>query len=264
MRAVLAIVAMAAAGCSSPGLSGSYAENAKRAYDEALDTLDSGYYKEAIDYFTHVKSKFPYSSYATLAELRIADAQFKREKYILAADAYEMFYRLHPRHPEAGYALYQAGESHWERRPSEFFIFPPIHENDLEPVAKAVTAYRNYLKIFPDHTLAEQARKRIEEARTLLAKHEMYVAEFYVRRDMWKAAEGRLRGLRAEYSDLPLIREALLLLGDCYVKLDKPDEAREAYGVLARLFPDTSEGRGAQSRLADLPPPPENPADPRN
>ena len=63
----------------------------------------------AISYFTFVKNRFPFSRYATLAELRIADAFFAQDKFADAADAYKLFIRFHPNHPEVtdGYAAYR-------------------------------------------------------------------------------------------------------------------------------------------------------------
>src|SRR5688500_18813632 len=55
-------------------------------------------YEEAITYFSEVKNKHPYSRFATSAELRIADIEFKRENFIEAESAYKLFKELHPDH----------------------------------------------------------------------------------------------------------------------------------------------------------------------
>src|SRR5690242_19065455 len=45
-------------------------------------------YEEAIQKYSDVKNKHPYSKYAVEAELKIADIQYTRENYIEAQNAY--------------------------------------------------------------------------------------------------------------------------------------------------------------------------------
>src|SRR5438128_2158337 len=47
-------------------------------------------YDEAITKFNELKNKYPYSHFATDAELRVADIQFKREAFIEAQTAYQL------------------------------------------------------------------------------------------------------------------------------------------------------------------------------
>lgn len=49
-----------------------YAYNARAKFEEAKDSLDGGYYIEAIKQFNEVKTQFPFSKYAVSAELEIA------------------------------------------------------------------------------------------------------------------------------------------------------------------------------------------------
>ena len=49
------------------------------AYQSAEDFEKDERYEEAIAKYTDVKNKFPYSRFATLADLKIADIQFKQE-----------------------------------------------------------------------------------------------------------------------------------------------------------------------------------------
>src|SRR5690349_9299851 len=75
-----------------------YSLTAKQNYEKGLAELKDENFPEAQKYFQFVKSKFPFSKFAVLAELAIADTQFARGNYTEAIDSYKSFARLHPTH----------------------------------------------------------------------------------------------------------------------------------------------------------------------
>src|SRR5690606_32176611 len=84
-----------------------YTESAQVLYEQGLDRLDSQNFEQAIVIFEQVRTRFPYSSYAALAELAIADTQYARGRFLEAIDAYEAFVRFHPTHPRLDYAYFR-------------------------------------------------------------------------------------------------------------------------------------------------------------
>lgn len=92
-------LALAAAACGGDdkGKPVTYQLTAKQNYEKGLTELKDENHLEAIKYFSFVKTRFPYSRYATLAELRIADTHLARGRYIEAVDAYRQFIKFHPR-----------------------------------------------------------------------------------------------------------------------------------------------------------------------
>src|SRR5262249_50783750 len=91
-----------------------YSLTAKQNYEKGLGELKDENYPEALKYFQFVKSKFPFSKFAVLADLAVADTQFARGNYTEAIDAYKSFARLHPTHEkvEDGYVAFKVGESY--------------------------------------------------------------------------------------------------------------------------------------------------------
>ena len=75
-----------------------------------------------------MKQKFPFSKYAVLAELAMADTQFARGAYQEAIDAYKTFARLHPTHEkvEDGYVAYKVCECYVQDMPGDWFLVPPV------------------------------------------------------------------------------------------------------------------------------------------
>ena len=80
-------------------------------------------------------------------------------------------------------------------------------------------------------------------------RHELYVARFYLARDNFQAAVNRIQYAMRNFAGGPSLRgpdeaidsgleaEALLLLGEVYLKMKKYPEARDAFGVIVREYP---------------------------
>ena len=88
-------------------------------------------YDEAITYYSDVKNKFPYSSLATAAELKIADIEFQRENFPEAESAYKVFREFHPTHEKSDYVIYRLGLSIFNQ-------LPPTTDRDLSLAAVAI------------------------------------------------------------------------------------------------------------------------------
>ncbi len=65
---------------------------------EGMDAFEDGDYQDAIESFERLRDWYPFSKYAILAELKIADAHYHLEQYEEAIFAYEEFEKLHPRY----------------------------------------------------------------------------------------------------------------------------------------------------------------------
>jgi outer membrane protein assembly factor BamD len=56
---------------------------------DGMEAYQAGKYKDAIESFEKIKDWYPFSKYATLAELKIADSHYKLKEYDEAVSAYE-------------------------------------------------------------------------------------------------------------------------------------------------------------------------------
>ena len=92
------------------------ADTADGAFAIAQDYDKEERYEEAIKRYLEVKNKFPYSKYATMSEIAIADANFKQESYADAQVAYQAFKDLHPKHPQIDYVTYRLALSFFNQQ----------------------------------------------------------------------------------------------------------------------------------------------------
>ncbi len=245
-----------AAGCSAQaGLttrSVSYSVTARQNYKKGLKSLKSKSFEEAAKYFKFVKSRYPFSKYATLSELRLADVLRDSEKFIAAIDAYKTFIKEHPTHPmvESGYASFNVGMSYWKLTPGDFFIIPPSEEKDQTSTEAAMLAFKRFLKKFPDSPHTKKAKEYYLKALHRLAAHELYVARFYLGRGKPKGAIFRLEYLIRRYPDAGVEPRVMFLLGKTYLRLNKRAQALKVFQKIVKKYPNNYNAKKAQRYVA--------------
>lgn len=251
--ALLAVLALACGGKYRTFTGGlKYAKTAEENYKAGLSEMKGENWEDAVRFFEYTKTKYPFSTYSALADLRLADVKYKQGRYIEAADAYANFVKLHPTHEEIDYAEFRVGLSHLKEAPSDFVLFPPAFEKDQRDVEKAQTALQAFLEKYPESKYAPEAKKLLGEATDKLAAHEWYVAEFYLKRERWAGAAGRLEALVAKYPGSAREPEALLQLAHAYTKMDEKLRARNALQQLIVKHPQDPHRAEAERLLANL------------
>ena len=191
-------------------------DTAEELAEKGMEYFDDEDYYDALKTFTTLKERYPYSRYAILAELKVADAHFHRKEYAEAIAAYGEFLQLHPKNDAIPYVMFQIGECYYKQLLSE--------DRDQTPTRQAVSAFQRLLQEHPNSTYADTAKERIQECRKLLAEHEFYVGKFYFKSKLYEAALGRFEGLMQRYIDvLPISkrREALNYITACKEKLSE-------------------------------------------
>lgn len=257
MRRLLAatLLAVALAACSKHVTFSGEAKlkpTAEENYKAGEELLKDGSYPDAQKFFEYVRTKFPFSKYAALADLRLADAKFQQGQFAEAADAYASFVKLHPSHEDVDYAEYRIGESYFKDAPSEFALFPPAYEKDLRQAKKASEALHAFLTKHPTSKRVPDAKKLLAEIDDRLAAHEWYVGEFYFKRGHWAGAAGRYEALVEKYPASRHVAEALLKTARSYVELGEKFRARTALQKLIVDHPQDPRRAEAEKLLASL------------
>jgi outer membrane protein assembly factor BamD len=271
MRWLLVLILLCTA-CETPPpkTALSYTADAKRAYEEAITEFKAHNWIESQALFREVKRKYSYSRYARLAELRIADADFEQEKYAEALREYKSFIHDHRSETEeVAYARARAAETQY-REISESFLLAPSEERDQAATIAAHKELSDFLKDYPDAAESPRICALLEDVTAKLVRHELSVGRFYLRKDNFEAAV-----LRAQYAirsygteircpsprpvenknkdEMPvlvvpdpnpenafgLIPDALLLLGETYLKMRRPTEARAAFEAIVQRYPQS-------------------------
>jgi outer membrane protein assembly factor BamD len=254
---------VAAAALALPGLAGckkdadarsllDYSLSAEALFDEAMEQFDDEDCTDAEKLFQEVRRQFPFSRFAPLSDLRMADCQFIQGNHAAAAVAYQQFVNKHRTHEETHYAAFRRGLAFFEMIPGDFLITPPPHERDQSAVRDARGAFSAFLDEYPKSPHRERAAELLAEVVNALVRHEIYVAEFYRSRNHLKAAAVRLEGVRRSFPDASLVPDAMFLQARTYLELDRLDAARRVLAEIVEFYPDHYQARRARDTLEHL------------
>lgn len=255
-RALYLITALGvASGCVSEGEGAKsavdYTENARRDYERGMKALADKNWESVEEAFNDVRQKYSYSRYARLAELRLADADYEQDKLAEAISGYKSFVHDYPNDPEVPYARFRVAKAQYDSV-SQSVMLPPLEERDLSSVNDALDTIRDYLEDFPNSPHAEELRYMLEIVVGLLARHELYVARYYLREDRFDAAGARVQHVLDTLPVSGLEPEALVLLGEVYLKQKKRLEARRTFERVLTEHPESPFTVPARHFLAHL------------
>lgn len=251
---LLALLGFGLAACATTGGGGptSYTDDAQRLYAQGLEQADDGDYMLAIGTFEQVRNRFPYSSYAALAELRIADAEFDRGEFLAAIDAYNTFVKLRPTHPDVDWAAFRVGEAHYKAIPSDFFIFPSSSERDTTEARAARTTLDDFIAAYPDSKYVPRARELLDETLRILARHEIYVGDFYASRKRYRGAANRYESMLRNYPKLGFDGEATFKLVEMLRELGENEAAIDALQRYLDRHPDGADAPRAREMMQEF------------
>jgi outer membrane protein assembly factor BamD len=193
--------------CACAGSEPKEEKSAQELVQDGVDFFEAGKYKKAIESFEKLRDWYPFSKYAILAELKIADAHFNLEAYADAIFAYEEFEQLHPRNEAVPYVIYRIARS--------YFNQIDTIDRDQTNANKALETYRRLVQQYPHDVYAGMARSDMLACYQSLAGHEFYVGEFYYQNKNYKAALVRFTAVVEQYPDVGYHQPALAYLANC-------------------------------------------------
>ena len=174
---------------------------------DGVQAYDKGQYRDALKNFEQLKDWYPFSKYAILAELKIADSHYHLQEYEEAVQAYQEFEQLHPRNEAIPYVVYQIGRSYYDRIDTI--------DRDQGSTQKALETFKRLIQQYPTSPYAQQSRAHILICLKDLAEHDFYVAIFYYKSEHYKAALHRFLDVITQYPDTGVQFKALQYLADC-------------------------------------------------
>lgn len=203
-------------------------------FEEAKAALMDERWTKAAQLYEKLEARYPFGPHATQAQIDIAYAYYKNNEPDSALAAVDRFIKLNPAHPRVDYAYYLKGLINYNRGITFVDRFVPTDSSQRDP-GSAREAYRDFQELvskFPDSRYAEDSRKRVTALRNNLAMYELHVADYYMRRGAYLAAERRATEIIRNYQRTPAVPEALKIMEDAYRKL----ELTELADAVGRVF----------------------------
>jgi outer membrane protein assembly factor BamD len=234
------LISLSSIGCST--IDQIDASTPEGAYKLAQEYEKDERYEEAIQKYQDVRAKHPYSHFATQAELKIADLQFDREFYVEAQSSYQLFKDFHPKHPQSDYVTFRLGLSYYNQLPKTI-------DRDLGAADKAILYFDEVMNSYPQSTYAAEAKAKKESALRMLAEKELYVADFYFKREVFDSALPRYEYLLKTYPNLGLEPRALYGAARSAFETGEKDRGVQHYSKLTSLYPSSPEAQRAKNEF---------------
>jgi outer membrane protein assembly factor BamD len=211
-------------------------------YEQGSLFLASADIPSAVSVFGTLEARFPFSTYAQQSILDLAFAYYdygQKDETIAECDR---FIDLYPNHPNLDYAFYLRALSNLEKGQP---FFQEILGQDVSKydVTRLKDAYNDFLLVtnrFKGSKYAEDASNRLIFLRDSMAKHEVYVANYYLKRGAYLASSERSKYMLEKYPGAPATKDALIILIESYNKLEMIDLAKSTADVLTQNFSNYS------------------------
>jgi len=208
-------------------------------YSAAKESMNDENYEQAIDYFEKLEARYPFGKYAQQAQLEIAYTYYKSEEADSAIAAAQRFIKVNPRHPNVDYAWYLMGLVNFNRGQSLIDKVLPqdVSERDLATMRKSYDDFDKLVKRFPNSKYFADSTQRMIFLRNNMARYEIHVADYYMRRGAYVAAANRAAIVIENYQRTPSIPDALVIMARAYRKLGVDNLSDDALRVLALNYP---------------------------
>jgi outer membrane protein assembly factor BamD len=210
-------------------------------YAEAKDNMKGNLYDKAIVLLDKLEGRAAGTPLAQQAQLDKAYAQYKNGDRANAIVTLERFMKLNPASPAMDYAMYLKGTINFNDDlglMSKWFK-QDLAERDQMAARESFEAYKELVTKFPQSKYAEDASLRMRHIINLLAKSEIKVAYYYLKKGAYVAAINRAQTTINDYQNIAAVEDALIILIESYKALGLTQLQDDTTRVLQQSYPDS-------------------------
>ena len=220
-------------------------DNDKDLFEYGMRLYNDGSYTEAVSFFETLKNKYPTSPYIVDAEFKLAESYFKKGDWIEAVYAFHNFRSLHPTNSQVPQAMYMSAVSYFKQIPGSI-------DRDQTNTINCINSIEDLMGKYPSFEDKPKALDLLSKCKRMLAKRELYIANFYLKQNSYSAALGRLETIKNNYDFKDLKEEALYKLAYSYNELQNKEKTIESLNELMALQPDGKFRKKADQLMAKI------------
>ena len=210
----------------------------KALFNKAQEFRDQGALDEAIKTYEQLQAAYPSSKYSMQSKLETPYALYKRERYDEAIDKLNDFIKIYPNHFSTPYAFYLRGIIAEDKSKSILDEFITDNaQRDVSSVKNAMNYYLALIDKFPNTEYAIESKSKLVTLRNILARHELFVAIFYTKKEAYIASINRCKYIIEKFPNTPSVPAALHLIAHNYDKINAPKLAEDSRRVLRASYP---------------------------
>ena len=146
-------------------------DNYSYKYEYAKECYARGQYSRAISLLETVVTSMKGSVNGQECLYMLAMAEFNNKDYETAAEYFKKYYSSYPRGDYAELAKFYVGES--------LYMSTPEPRLDQSQTLSAITAFQEYLDVYPMATKKQEAQARLFKLQDKLVTKELYSAQLY-------------------------------------------------------------------------------------
>lgn len=256
-RSVAALLALSLAllvgGCGTWGAPKDDKKNwtAEQWYRAAKDELDAGNWGSAVKLYEQLESRFPYGKFAQQAQLDTAYAQYKEGEVAQSVTTVDRFIKAYPNHQALDYALYLKALANFKEDLGPLATYlarQDLADRDPKAARESFEIFKDLVTRFPNSRYADDSLRRMAYLADALARNELNVAYYYLRRGAWLAAANRAQGVVTRFPNAPARRQALDVMVEAYDRMGMVELRDDAKKVLAKNYPGDRMGEEGANR----------------
>lgn len=236
--ALILLIVVGLAGCANFGRP--KLNSVEDYYDSAQNYLEKENFTLAIERLTELQNKYPFSYYAEISNFDLMYAYFESSKVADALIQADRFIRLNPDHPNIDYASFVRAMSYYELYMTNRGILgrgdPAIRSP--EQGNKAFDALTSFNQRYPNSEFRPEALKAMVILKDALARHELIVSNFYIRRGAWVAAAERAKTIIDHFPGVSSEGDAHVVLIEAYDSMNLMEEKTKVLRSLQTKFPE--------------------------
>ena len=198
-------------------------------YSTGLASLKKGDLKKATLKFDDVFLNHPFSSLAPKSEIMSAYSLYQSNEIKKAVTKLISYIEMNPKGELTEYAHYLLAMCYYAGVSSE----------DRDPGAsiKSLNYFKLIVTKYPNTKYAKDAKLKIQFLKNALARNELNIGKFYLRKGAPASSIKRFKFILQDYQNTSVMPETLYRLSEAFLMLGLKDEAIKSIALLNYNFP---------------------------
>lgn len=213
-------------------------------FESGKQAFDRGDYTDAVADLKAYVEQYPGTENTDDALFYLGESYFRLKDFPLASGQYDRLIRDFPASPLHPDALVQLA------RCDDLLSHPaPLDQTET---TRAISRYKEFIELYPEHPRAAEARKRLEALTDRQAEKRWRNGRLYYRLKQYDASIYYFRSVISEYPRSRWVGESALLLTEILTRLGKPEDAVTALRAVEQSESSKDVKRRAQELLREI------------
>ena len=198
-------------------------------YSKGLASLKKGDFSSATLEFDNVFLNYPFSSLSSKSEIMSAYSLYQKNDIKKAVTKLRSYIEMNPKGELTEYAHYLLAMCYYAQVSSE--------NRDPNTSIKSLNYFKLIITKYPNTSYAKDAKLKMQLLENKLAKNELNVGKFYLRKGAPGSSIKRFKSILQNYQNTSIIPETLYRLSEAFLMIGLKNEAIKSNALLDYNFP---------------------------